>query len=104
MLARQRIPFDLLVKVRPRHLHRPRSLGDVPVELPQLVEQKRALRGVLEFLEGATLGQRSETGVVEGALSGQTIDVARRDLGVGRKYQQPLDRVSQLANVARPVE
>src|SRR5438105_13777474 len=38
MLAGQRVSLDFLVKVRPRHLHRPRGLRHIPVELAQLVE------------------------------------------------------------------
>src|SRR6266581_914539 len=84
VLARKRISLDLLVKVRPRHLHRAGCFRDVPVELAQLVEEEGALGGVLELLEGATLGERRQARIIEGALACQAIDVARRDLRVRR--------------------
>ncbi len=80
MLARQRITFNFFIEIRSRHLHRACGLRDVPVELAQLVEEKRALRRVLELLEGAALCEARESGVVERALTREPIDVPRRDL------------------------
>src|SRR2546423_8847145 len=104
MLAGERISFDLLVKIRPRHLDRARRLRHVPVELPQLVEQERTLGGVLEFLERPALGKRREPRVVHGTLAGEPVDVACRDLGLWRENQETLDGIAELADVTRPVE
>src|SRR5881396_2320612 len=56
----ERVPFDFLVQVRAWHLERSRGLAHVPVVLAQLGEQKRALRGLLELLEGLAVEQRAD--------------------------------------------
>src|SRR5688572_32764816 len=50
-LPREGVALDLLVQIGSRHVERARGLAHVPVMLPQLRQEKRALRGLLELLE-----------------------------------------------------
>src|SRR6185503_3321547 len=59
-LPGERVPLDFLVQVRPWHVEGSRRLAHVPVVLAQLREQERALRGLLELLEGLALEQRPD--------------------------------------------
>src|SRR6202022_3515930 len=104
MLTGKRIPLDLLVKVRAGHLHSSRGLRHIPVELAEFVEEESALSRILELLERAALRECRESRVIEGPLPGQSCNVPSRYLAVWCENEQPLYRVAELANVARPVE
>src|SRR5688500_1339645 len=43
------IALDLLVQVGSRHVERARGLAHIPIVLPQLRQEKGALRGLLEL-------------------------------------------------------
>src|SRR5215467_14255799 len=103
-LPGQTVAFDLLVQIRPRHIQRPRRLRHVPIEGTELREQERALRGVLELLEGLALEQRPEPGLIGIALADEPLDVLAGDARPRRQNEQPLDGVAELANVAGPFE
>src|SRR5688500_4909018 len=73
VLAREAVPLDLLVQVRPRHVERPRGLAHVPVELAELGDEEGALRGVLELLERLHLEQVAHARAVAGAPPDQAV-------------------------------
>src|SRR5665213_716539 len=104
VLSRQRIPLDLLVEIRARHVEQARSFGDVPVCLAQLREQEGALGRLLEFLEGFAVGERAEARGVRRALSEQAVDILRTHARSARENENPLDGVPQFAHVSGPVE
>src|SRR4029079_10975023 len=98
------ISFDLLVQIRARHVECPRCLRDVPVHLAQLGEEKRPLRGVLEFLERLALEKRSQPRLLGIALADEPRDVLSGDARARGENEQTLNGVAQLADVTRPIE
>src|SRR5689334_17758841 len=103
-LSRERVALDLLVQIGPRHVQRASGFRDVPVELAQLREQERPLGGVLELLERLALEQRAQSRLLRVAAPNETRHVVGADARARREDQETLDRVSELANIAGPVE
>src|SRR6266550_3805876 len=101
---RQPIALDLLIEIGAGHIQGPGRLGDVPVERAELGEEKRALGGVLELLECLALEKRAQSRLLRIALPDETHHVVAADPWTSRQDQQTLNRVAELAHIARPVE
>src|SRR6267378_6528125 len=89
--ARQSVSLDLLVEIAPRHLQCARGLRHVPVVLLQLAEQERALRRLLELLEGRRAQPRCVPAARTdaGPLPSSPVPLPHYPLGVVLRHRGP---------------
>src|SRR5512141_2977308 len=74
-LPGQPVALDLLVEIRSRHVESARGLRNIPIELAQLGEQERPLRGVFELLERLAVEQRSNARLLRTSVTHEPPDV-----------------------------
>src|SRR5262249_25474688 len=109
--AREAVALDLLVEIAAWHLQCARGLRDVPVVLLELAVQEGTLGRLLESLERGGAEPRGIAAPCRGRplppsrsrLPSQSVDAGLHARASRRKYQEPLHRVLELADVARPI-